>query len=105
MHGLICTRPRLIIFKSSDVDGLRSQFSEPCEKERWLDPYGTTSFPGTFQDFKEMIIQFGYVTLFAASFPLAALCAMVNNVTEIRSPEATEVGLAESSGVSEQTRG
>ena len=32
-----------------------------------------------------MIIQFGYVTLFAASFPLAALCAMVNNVTEIRS--------------------
>jgi hypothetical protein len=35
-------------------------------------------------DFKEMAIQFGYVTLFAVSFPLAALFAYLNNVTELR---------------------
>ena len=32
-----------------------------------------------------MVIQFGYVTLFSSAFPLAALCALVNNVIEIRS--------------------
>ena len=38
---------------------------------------------GTFYDFKDMAIQFGYVTLFAASFPLAALLAMINNILEV----------------------
>ena len=31
-----------------------------------------------------MIIQFGYVTLFAVSYPLAALLAWVNNIVEMR---------------------
>lgn len=32
-----------------------------------------------------MFIQFGYVVLFSSAFPLAAMCALVNNVIEIRS--------------------
>ena len=32
-----------------------------------------------------MFIQFGYVVLFSSAFPLAALCALLNNVIEIRS--------------------
>ena len=32
-----------------------------------------------------MFIQFGYVTLFSSAFPVAAMCALVNNVIEIRS--------------------
>ena len=32
-----------------------------------------------------MCMQFGYVTLFSSAFPLAALCALLNNVIEIRS--------------------
>ncbi|KAK6747060.1 hypothetical protein RB195_000352 [Necator americanus] len=35
-------------------------------------------------DYLEMFIQFGYVLLFSPAFPLAALCAVVNNVVEIR---------------------
>ena len=31
-----------------------------------------------------MIIQFGYVTLFVAAFPLAPLFALLNNILEIR---------------------
>lgn len=31
-----------------------------------------------------LVIQFGYVTLFAAAFPLAALFALVNNMMELR---------------------
>ena len=32
-----------------------------------------------------MFIQFGYVVLFSSAFPLAALCALLNNIIEIRS--------------------
>ncbi|XP_003744254.1 anoctamin-8 [Galendromus occidentalis] len=42
-------------------------------------------YDGTFEDYLEMFIQFGYVVLFSSAFPLAALCAFVNNVVEIRS--------------------
>uniref|UniRef100_A0A5F8HCU2 Anoctamin n=1 Tax=Monodelphis domestica TaxID=13616 RepID=A0A5F8HCU2_MONDO len=38
-----------------------------------------------FQDYQEMFVQFGYVVLFSSAFPLAALCALVNNLIEIRS--------------------
>jgi anoctamin-8 len=37
------------------------------------------------EDQLEMLIQFGYVTLFSCAFPLAAACALFNNVIEIRS--------------------
>ena len=37
-----------------------------------------------FEDYSELLLQFGYVTLFSAAFPLAPLCALVNNVIEIR---------------------
>ncbi|XP_060072109.1 anoctamin-8-like isoform X2 [Ylistrum balloti] len=42
-------------------------------------------YEDTFEDFLEMFIQFGYVTLFSSAFPLAALCALMNNIMEIRS--------------------
>ena len=41
-------------------------------------------YEGTFEDYLEMFIQFGYVTLFSSAYPLAALCALINNVMEIR---------------------
>jgi len=49
------------------------------EKEYSLNPW-----PGTVDEYGEMVIQYGYLTLFAASFPLAPLLAFVNNVVEIR---------------------
>lgn len=36
-----------------------------------------------FDDFLEIVIQFGFVTLFAISFPLVPLIAWVTNLTEI----------------------
>ena len=39
---------------------------------------------GTFKDYGEMVIQFGYCTLFVAAFPLAPMLAFVNNAIEIR---------------------
>lgn len=31
-----------------------------------------------------MFIQFGYVTLFSSAYPLAGMCALLNNLIEIR---------------------
>lgn len=42
-------------------------------------------YDGTFADHLEMLIQIGYVVLFSAAFPLAGLCALANNLLEIRS--------------------
>ena len=39
---------------------------------------------GTFKDYGEMVIQFGYCTLFVAAFPLAPMLAFINNAIEIR---------------------
>ncbi|XP_039962998.1 anoctamin-4 isoform X2 [Bactrocera neohumeralis] len=37
-----------------------------------------------FDEYLEMILQYGFVTLFVAAFPLAPLFALLNNVAEIR---------------------
>ncbi|XP_075910163.1 anoctamin-5-like [Petromyzon marinus] len=39
---------------------------------------------GLFDEYLEMVIQFGFVTLFVASFPLAPLLALLNNIIEVR---------------------
>ncbi|XP_058273733.1 anoctamin-2b isoform X2 [Hemibagrus wyckioides] len=41
-------------------------------------------FVGLTPEYMEMIIQFGFVSLFVASFPLAPLFALLNNIIEIR---------------------
>ncbi|XP_059220438.1 platelet binding protein GspB isoform X3 [Stomoxys calcitrans] len=42
-------------------------------------------YDGTFSDHLEMLVQMGYVVLFSAAFPLAGICALINNLMEIRS--------------------
>jgi anoctamin-8 len=44
-----------------------------------------TQYDGTFEDHLEMLVQMGYVVLFSSAFPLAGLCALANNLLEIRS--------------------
>lgn len=38
----------------------------------------------TFTDYNKIIIQYGYVTMFCAAFPLAPACALLNNLLEMR---------------------
>uniref|UniRef100_A0A087XZN2 Anoctamin n=1 Tax=Poecilia formosa TaxID=48698 RepID=A0A087XZN2_POEFO len=75
--------------------------TEPkTKRESWMDPpeerESTTltqaemescmqTYADTFQDYQEMFVQFGYVVLFSSAFPLAAMCALINNIIEIRS--------------------
>ncbi|XP_056137329.1 anoctamin-1-like [Lampris incognitus] len=65
----------------------RRSFQEE-EREKKLQRYETDHFlepfAGLTPEYMEMIIQFGFVTLFVASFPLAPLFALLNNIIEIR---------------------
>ncbi|XP_054290583.1 anoctamin-4-like [Macrosteles quadrilineatus] len=53
---------------------------------RWEEDYQLQD-PGRlalFEEYLEMVIQYGFVTLFVAAFPLAPLFALLNNIGEIR---------------------
>ncbi|XP_041861945.1 anoctamin-8 isoform X2 [Melanotaenia boesemani] len=81
--------------------GRSAERAEPkTKRESWMDPpeerESTTltqaemescmqTYADTFQDYQEMFVQFGYVVLFSSAFPLAAMCALINNIIEIRS--------------------
>ncbi|XP_034047488.1 anoctamin-5b isoform X2 [Thalassophryne amazonica] len=53
---------------------------------RWEQDYVLQNFTqlGLFYEYLEMVIQFGFITLFVASFPLAPLLALFNNILEVR---------------------
>jgi hypothetical protein len=64
--------------KMSDVhddDGMHS---------RWEHDYILDSADEIVTDYIELAIQFGFATLFSSAFPLAPLCAFLNNLFEIR---------------------
>jgi len=60
--------------KKTNVDALPKY-----EKEYYLN-----AWDGTVDEYCEMVIQYGYITLFAAAFPLAPVAAFINNVVEMR---------------------
>ena len=53
-----------------------------AEFESKLHPYERIE---VFNDYNEMILQLGFITLFAPAFPMVALMGFVNNLIEIRS--------------------
>ncbi|XP_059807932.1 anoctamin-7 [Hypanus sabinus] len=59
--------------------------SQICqEPKRWEDDYELINSEGLFEEYLEMVLQFGFITIFVAAFPLAPLFAMLNNWVEIR---------------------
>ncbi|NXY20190.1 ANO2 protein, partial [Atrichornis clamosus] len=71
---------------------LKDERTEPKEMDtnqskdpqQWDLDYSLEPFTGLTPEYMEMIIQFGFVTLFVASFPLAPLFALLNNIIEVR---------------------
>eukprot|EP00063_Salmo_salar_P005019 XP_013979854.1 PREDICTED: anoctamin-10-like isoform X2 [Salmo salar] len=54
-----------------EMDKLRAQRSLP-------------PFPGLFAEYIELLLQFGYLSLFSCVYPLTAVLLLLNNITEIR---------------------
>lgn len=64
--------------KNEDITNPQSSNESLLERDAAKDHYET------FDDYIEMIIQFGYITLFASAYPLAPFIAIVANFLEIR---------------------
>uniref|UniRef100_A0A8D3BVR8 Anoctamin n=1 Tax=Scophthalmus maximus TaxID=52904 RepID=A0A8D3BVR8_SCOMX len=86
--------------KESGGGGTVARPVPKTKRESWMDPPEDResntltqaemescmqTYADTFQDYQEMFVQFGYVVLFSSAFPLAAMCALINNIIEIRS--------------------
>ncbi|XP_025027197.1 anoctamin-10 isoform X2 [Python bivittatus] len=65
--------------KALEIDTDMSLF-EQVNLEKGMDTYS-----GTFDDYLELFLQFGYVSLFSCVYPLAAVFAVLNNITEMYS--------------------
>lgn len=53
---------------------------------QWTEDYKLNEFNAhsLFQEYLEMVLQYGFVTLFVTAFPLAPLFALLNNIFEMR---------------------
>ncbi|KAI4897949.1 hypothetical protein NFI96_019836, partial [Prochilodus magdalenae] len=72
-------------YKEEKEGGEKKKDKDPNRpRHRWDLDYELEPFEGLSPEYMEMIIQYGFVTLFVASFPLAPVFALLNNVIEIR---------------------
>ncbi|XP_051884146.1 anoctamin-10 isoform X2 [Pristis pectinata] len=65
--------------------GLKNCAVENAPEIDKIKPQGQkTTFPGMFDEYMELFVQFGYVSLFSCIYPLSAILIILNNITEIR---------------------
>lgn len=64
-----------------EATSMRKRQVSPAEEQFEKAPYDNISL---FNDYAELVIQYGYVTLFVSAFPIAPLFASINNIIEIR---------------------
>uniref|UniRef100_A0A8C0H1I5 Anoctamin n=1 Tax=Chelonoidis abingdonii TaxID=106734 RepID=A0A8C0H1I5_CHEAB len=70
--------------KDERTEKKESDSNHSRHPQQWDLDYMLEPFTGLTPEYMEMIIQFGFVTLFVASFPLAPVFALLNNVIEVR---------------------
>ncbi|XP_061382630.1 anoctamin-5 isoform X2 [Danaus plexippus] len=63
--------------------GRKKRIKSPMQ---WVKDFKLVDFGnmGLFPEYLEMVLQYGFVTIFVAAFPLAPLFALLNNVLEMR---------------------
>ena len=63
--------------EESDAKQIVPQYVKDFELVEW-------GREGLFKEYLEMVIQFGFITIFVCAFPLAPLFALLNNILELR---------------------
>uniref|UniRef100_A0A8D3CP70 Anoctamin n=1 Tax=Scophthalmus maximus TaxID=52904 RepID=A0A8D3CP70_SCOMX len=70
--------------KKRAAEDEENEIEERRPKQQFDKDFTLEPFEGVTPEYMEMIIQYGFVSLFVASFPLAPAFALLNNVIEIR---------------------
>uniref|UniRef100_A0A3Q2E1R5 Anoctamin n=1 Tax=Cyprinodon variegatus TaxID=28743 RepID=A0A3Q2E1R5_CYPVA len=70
--------------KKRAAENEENETEEIRPKQQFDKDFALEPFEGVSPEYMEMIIQYGFVSLFVASFPLAPAFALLNNVIEIR---------------------
>ncbi|KAK7868057.1 hypothetical protein R5R35_007504 [Gryllus longicercus] len=79
-----------LFWKSLNTIRLKTGMGKEEEQEkcrtRWAEDYKLLDWGprGLFYEYLEMVLQYGFVTIFVAAFPLAPFFALLNNVLEMR---------------------
>ncbi|XP_069028905.1 anoctamin-10 [Embiotoca jacksoni] len=63
----------------------RKEREDDPEEDKFRNQSTLPAFPGLFAEYIELLVQFGYLSLFSCVFPLTAVLLLLNNLTEIRS--------------------
>uniref|UniRef100_A0A4W4G1H4 Anoctamin n=1 Tax=Electrophorus electricus TaxID=8005 RepID=A0A4W4G1H4_ELEEL len=72
----------VIPYKQSLASVKKSQSGQ--EPQPWEQDYELIECEGLFDEYLEIVLQFGFITIFVAAFPLAPLFALLNNWAEVR---------------------
>ncbi|KAM9358744.1 anoctamin-7 [Symphorus nematophorus] len=75
---------RKIRLDLKEEEGEKVKSGEEEEVSPWVADYQLLVCEGLFSEYLEMVIQFGFITIFVAACPLAPLFALINNWIEIR---------------------
>ncbi|XP_018594759.1 anoctamin-10 isoform X1 [Scleropages formosus] len=65
-------------------DGAKKPKEDDPEEDRIRAQGRLPPFPGLFPEYIELLVQYGYLSLFSCVYPLTAVLLLINNVTEIR---------------------
>lgn len=63
----------------------RTESEDDPQEDKFRNQSTLPAYPGLFAEYIELLVQFGYLSLFSCVYPLAAVLLLINNLTEIRS--------------------
>ncbi|XP_035521402.1 anoctamin-10 [Morone saxatilis] len=63
----------------------RTESEDDPQEDKFRNQSTVPAFPGLFAEYIELLVQFGYFSLFSCVYPLTAVLLLINNLTEIRS--------------------
>uniref|UniRef100_A0A3B4TDJ6 Anoctamin n=1 Tax=Seriola dumerili TaxID=41447 RepID=A0A3B4TDJ6_SERDU len=62
----------------------RTESEDDPQEDKFRNQSTLPAFPGLFAEYIELLVQFGYLSLFSCVYPLTAVLLLINNLTEIR---------------------
>ncbi|XP_052244668.1 anoctamin-4-like [Dreissena polymorpha] len=63
---------------------LKETTEQKAKMAAWENDYQLEEHSSLYHEYLEMVLQYGFLTIFVAAFPLGPLCCLLNSIIEIR---------------------